>query len=514
MKLARLALASLFLAACTTEVIKVDANGNPVGGGGSGDNGGLPSAPKSPAAKVGITQIAVFQSVKVPVVADGARVEERNAPIVAGRAGLVRVYVSPAEGFTPGRIAGELTVKGADGKEQKFRDTRGISRASSDATATSTLNFDLPADAFTVGATFSVSLTDDGGQGFNAAQAPVRYPAGDAFDDLGVQATGVLKVVVVPVKYDADGSGRTPDVSEAQLGIYKRTLMGLYPATDVQVTAREPYPWTTAITANGAGFDQILNAMVSLRRRDRAASDVYYYGVFVPQTSFESFCRRGCVSGLSGLVDDASDSALRASVGLGYEGTQSADTMAHEIGHAHGRPHAPCGGAQGVDRSFPYKGGTIGTWGYDILSKQYVSPEEGTDMMGYCDNTWVSDYTYGKLFDRIVAVSGVNQGIASSAAAQGSQGGSPYRTFTFDGNGVPTSSETLSLAEEPKGNVSEVDYLGDSGSVVGHARAHVYKYDHLEGGIVVVPENAAPYASLRVRGLTRVMNVKGLLARH
>ena len=56
--------------------------------------------------------------------------------------------------------------------------------------------------------------------------------------------------------------------------------------------------------------------MVSLRRRDRVADDVYYYGVFAPQSNFESFCRRGCVTGLSGLVDNAGDSFLRASVGL------------------------------------------------------------------------------------------------------------------------------------------------------------------------------------------------------
>ena len=54
--------------------------------------------------------------------------------------------------------------------------------------------------------------------------------------------SGTLKVVIVPVKYNADGSGRTPDVSAAQLARYKQMFMARYPAAEVDVTARAP--WT------------------------------------------------------------------------------------------------------------------------------------------------------------------------------------------------------------------------------------------------------------------------------
>jgi len=512
----RFALASLLLLACSTEIVVVDENGNPVPTDGNG--AATPPVAKTPAAKVFIDQVAVYQGVKIPLFIDGAKVEQRNAPIVAGRPGVIRVFVSPGEGFTPTRIAGVLTVKGGDGKVQTFKDARMIRNTSSDAAPTSTLNFELPGEAFSVDAEYSVALTDDLGTGEGSPnQTPVSYPA-TGLEALGAQATGVLKVVIVPVKYDTDSSGRLPDVSEAQLAEYKKTMMGLYPTSDVQVTAREPYSWTTTISANGTGFDGVLNAMVSLRRRDRAADDVYYYGVFTPVASFESFCRRGCVTGLSGLVDDAGDAYLRASVGLGYSGEDSANTMAHEIGHAHGRNHAPCGGAGGPDRQFPYKGGVIGTWGYNILTKSFISPEDGTDMMGYCDNAWVSDYTYSALFDRITAVNG-GQPAQQGAQASGNGGGSSFRSVTFDGNGVATSVETITLDKAPtRGAVRDVEYLGTSGQVMARAQAHVYKYDHLPGGIVVMPADAGslagtPVSSFRVAGMNKVLDIKSLAAR-
>lgn len=511
----RFALASLVVlaAACSTEVVVVDDNGNPVGDGNNGGAGVLPTV-KTPAAKVYIDQVAVYQAVKVPLVFEGAKVETHNAPVIAGRPGLVRVFVLPTDGFAPGKIAGVLTVKTGDGKIQTYKDSRMITKASSDAATTSSLNFDLPAEAFTVDAQYSVALTDDLGKGEGSpAQTPVAYPA-EGLDSLGVQATGVVKVVVVPVKYDTDSSGRLPDVSDAQLEVYRKTMMGLYPTSEVQVTAREPYSWTTAIASNGSGWDTVLNAMVSLRRRDRAADDVYYYGVFSPQSSFESFCRRGCVTGLSGLVDNADDAFLRASVGLGYAGAESAGTMAHEIGHAHGREHAPCGGASGPDRRFPYSGGVIGSWGYDINAKKLISPEDGTDMMGYCDNAWVSDYTYNALFERIVAVSGGQASAGAQAAPSGKGGGSSFRSVTFDGDGVATSVETFSLDSAPRrGTVRDVEYLSESGQTVARAQARVYKFDHLPGGIVVAPEQSAPYASLRVASMVKPLAIKAL-ARH
>ena len=74
----------------------------------------------------------------------------------------------------------------------------------------------------------------------------------------------------------------------------------------------------------------------------------------------------------------------------------------HELGHNHGREHAPCGVSG--DANYPYNGGSIGVYGYDLLTGQLFSPNEHADMMSYCDPTWISDYNFLALFDRVRSV--------------------------------------------------------------------------------------------------------------
>src|SRR5262249_33750936 len=118
-------------------------------------------------------------------------------------------------------------------------------------------------------------------------------------------------------------------------------------------------------------------------------------------STFNQFCAQGCVAGLGMIPANSQDSYSRAAVGVGYSGDMAWTTAIHEIGHTQGRSHAPCGGAQGVDPGFPDSQAGIGVWGYDLVSKQLISPTQGKDMMGYCDPYWISDYTYKGIFDRI-----------------------------------------------------------------------------------------------------------------
>jgi hypothetical protein len=69
------------------------------------------------------------------------------------------------------------------------------------------------------------------------------------------------------------------------------------------------------------------------------------------------------------------------------------NVAAHEMTHNFGRFHAPCGGAGGPDPNFPYAGGTIGVYGYDMTTNT-VRPPSTFDLMGYCSSPWISDYNY------------------------------------------------------------------------------------------------------------------------
>jgi hypothetical protein len=77
---------------------------------------------------------------------------------------------------------------------------------------------------------------------------------------------------------------------------------------------------------------------------------------------------------------------------------------AQEIGHNHGRRHAPGCGAAGADGSYPAGDdafgdagvGITGEWGIDLRSMTLKPPDQSFDFMGYCGGPaiWVGPYTY------------------------------------------------------------------------------------------------------------------------
>jgi hypothetical protein len=461
-----------------------------------------PPPPDSPALPPGplvrgltISDVAVFQAVKVPVVKAGTLVAKttRVAPVVAKRQGMIRVYVTPESGWTPHAVTAELRLVAGETSFPVVHDTKMISAASKEEDPTSTFNLEVPGESLPPGVEFKVSLTSpDGDDPTTSENKDARYPRDGRTEDLGAEMSGKLRVVIVPVKYDADGSGRVPPLGEAQLAMYKKTLMRVYPTSEVEVTAHAPYAFDSTISSNGGGFASVLRAMTDLRQKDNVEKDVYYYGLLAPKASMQAYCGNGCVTGLSGVVDNPDTAAMRASVGIGFDAQVSANTMAHELGHAHGRNHAPCGGPAGPDPKFPYQGGGIGVWGYDIFAKTYISPSKGKDMMGYCPNEWVSDYTYNALFNRIAAIS-VEKNISkpNAIALAAPKRAARYRVATVGESGDLAWDGNLDLNDENdlRGSITrQAAFLSESGAQMVTRTAKFVPFDHLPGGFVFVPQ--------------------------
>ncbi len=348
------------------------------------------------ASGISLSRVEVLQALAVPIVVDGALVVSPAAPVVRGLPTQLRVAA---------------TLTGVDAARTKniaavaiFEDAKGarVTRISPSHAAfeyaapsvASTWQVPLDGTEFLEGSRFRVVLVDaNGGTGGTAA---AQFPRDASFAAFQSEPSGSLDLMLVPIKWDVDGSGRLPDLSDKQVALYKSLFERVYPATTVTITIHEPMP------VRSGSFSSINDALVTLREKENIASHFYVHGLVRPAETFAAFCRGGCTTGLGFVVDDPADGAVRVSSGTGFSGLDSAWTMAHEVGHQHGRDHAPCG-VTVSDRSFPQRDGTIGLWGFDRTTPTMLDIKSH-DFMSYCENEWISQYTWAGLLKRIQVV--------------------------------------------------------------------------------------------------------------
>lgn len=131
-----------------------------------------------------------------------------------------------------------------------------------------------------------------------------------------------------------------------------------------------------------------LNTAVDAQRTaDGNRTDVLYYGLMAPGIPMGPII--GCNTG-----------------GVSTGSATNGMTMAHELGHACGLPHAPCGtpGDPNYPAYEPYDPtgtpqASIGEYGLDVTNGSIASPTTFKDMMAYCGPRWISLYNYGRLTD-------------------------------------------------------------------------------------------------------------------
>ena len=466
------------------------------------DSPGDPLAPPAPsvvAQNITLDEIALFQSIKVSLGKDGQPADRSGAatPIIGGRDAIARVYVTPGDGWSPHDVTARLkiTTHTPTGTYSRVLSaTKSIEGASTDAAIDSTINIAVPGSAILRGATFALVLNEDKGTKAHDSDA-ARFPRDGSFADVGVSASGSrLRVVIVPVQYDADGSGRLGDTSDEQMKRYSDRFYQLYPAAKIEIQARDPFPWSRAIVpTDSSGFTALVMALGDLHASDGADPDVYYYGAVAPAATFNAFCARGCIAGLSPVGSPWS-------VGIGFPTTDTAETAVHEVGHAHGLRHAPCGGAAGPDPAFPYRDGSTGVWGLDPIDGKTLFPPTGDkDVMGYCPPTWISDYHYAKIFTRVASD---NRLLADWRAGRA---GKTYRAMHVSGAGEATWQTSTQRGWPERGEPHVATFEGAGGEVLAQDRAYFFPFDHAPGGVLMVPERTERFTTVRVASLVTAL---------
>ncbi|MDF3070988.1 MAG: hypothetical protein K0R38_6589, partial [Polyangiaceae bacterium] len=364
---------------------------------------------------------------------------------------------------------------------------RNVSAASAENSFGTTFNIDVKGEDFTAETRYAVEIVEcDGTPAGTAGKA--RFPAMDN-QLLGTRKTGTIKLRFVPLEVN----GRTAATDTARLDGYKNYLALMYPTSGVEYTLGPAMKVNQAVSAQGDGWSEALDQLAKLHESDDAAADVYYYGLFQPTDNIGQYCNGGCVAGIGFVTNTQSFSRhQRVSLGLSYANLASAQTFAHEVGHNHGRPHSPCGGAAQPDSKYPYAGAKIGWWGFEAPEKLH-NPDVATDIMGYCNNQWVSDYTYGLFADRVAILNGIQNELPPPGDPQ-------HFLFLLTDFRGPRWGLPREAPRHPSGDPELANVLDANGNVIASITVYRTPMDHLGGALLLVPDPQPGWHAVQVQG--------------
>jgi hypothetical protein len=230
-----------------------------------------------------------------------------------------------------------------------------------------------------------------------------------------IRTVPTLDVTFVPVLQKGIPAGRRVpgNVTTGNAASFMQVTRDMYPIDAYNTVLHTPYTTATFDTLqddNGNNaWGTILDEIRVLQVTE--ATSRYYYGV--AKVSYTNG-----VAGVAYVSNPATFPPQVARAGLGWDYIPSGSIVAaHELGHNWGRNHAPCGGPSGIDPNYPQTDGTTGGYGYD-LSTSTIEPPSSSDIMGYCDQKWISEYTYSAVLNYLRSPSPLVQSGAASMAVQ------------------------------------------------------------------------------------------------
>lgn len=346
-------------------------------------------------------------------ITQGTQTFAGDVPLVAGRDGYLRVFVTASE---PRDVAPRVRVWYYRYGRVVRTDyipapTAGIPTTVDGIQGTweATYNVLVPGALLEPGLAVHVDVDPDD-------LVPEADRSDNVFPREGVLALDVRRVPsfvvrLVPIRHTrSNGEVLTGNVTEENKDYYVSFARQVFPFHEVDVTVGPVYSMDPGFRLGGAGSGglaswlQVLNELAAAYVIDGA--DEHYYGVI----------NAGYTNGYAGLGQIGKRAAV------GWDGNHANVIAAHEWGHNFGRLHARCPGNTNpgdVDGGYPYLNGTIGQWGVRFDGgPTLVRPDDAHDVMSYCFNTaWVSDYTYRAVLEYREAQAAPPAMLAAAGAA-------------------------------------------------------------------------------------------------
>ena len=324
------------------------------------------------AARIRVNPDQVLLSAPLIYVTQSTQNHDGDVRLVAGRRAMVRVFMVGDETsfYGPG-VRIRVLLDGDEIFHQVYPPVRDRTPDEIlESELDGSVNAEIPGSAIRPGARMVVELDPEGLVPL-APGSQLRYPAEGSMPLPMVELQPFRHIIVPTV---SPTTGNTSVVSWANTlnanHPYMSLLKSLWPVSHTELEIHETYSTSSIDTFNG-WFSWLADIRTIFFQEGRRG---YYYG--------------------------ATHQSAQGLLGVGYFGVPAsigvnrADTHTHEVGHNLNIRHAPCGGAGGPDPNFPYGGGGIGVWGYDLFRNVLKSPRDFVDVMTYCDPVWISDYNF------------------------------------------------------------------------------------------------------------------------
>jgi hypothetical protein len=270
------------------------------------------------------------------------------------------------------------------------------------------LNFLLPADMTTAG-TLDIqlsSLTD------TATNQSVNFGPSGVIDTVSFTPAPPMRLALVSFTYQQGTPPQTFIPTATDIGFLLSWLRRAYPVAQVVASQQ-------VVTANAASpftCGDINAQLAAIRALDVSGGvdgRTHYYGL----VSDSGFFMRGCSAVPVNAPDPAavgSGPAGPASWGWDFDGSYADWYGGHEIGHSYGRKHPGFCGETHDDPAYPFTAGQLasadGSYaGFDVgdvvwgLPMRVMPGVDWHDVMTYCNQEWLSSYTYGGIRARLAA---------------------------------------------------------------------------------------------------------------